>query len=212
MPLLSFTTTPNNPNLLALKRVLDLVLGSVILVMAAPLFVIVPILIKLTSRGPVFFEQVRCGLNGRQFVFRKFRSMVDGADELKKDIEHLNEVKDPVFKMSSDPRVTTIGHFLRRSSIDELPQLYNVIRGDMSLVGPRPPLPDEVERYHPWQRRRLSMKPGLTCLWQVSGRSELGFDDWVALDLYYIDHWSPWLDLQILLRTIPAVFSARGAS
>ena len=138
--------------------------------------------------------------------------MVDGADELKKDIEHLNEATDPIFKMSSDPRVTKFGRFLRLSSIDELPQLYNVLRGDMSLVGPRPPLPDEVERYHPWQRRRLSMRPGLTCLWQVSGRSKLGFEEWVALDLYYIDHWSPWLDLQILLRTIPAVMSARGAS
>jgi exopolysaccharide biosynthesis polyprenyl glycosylphosphotransferase len=211
LPLLTFTTTPNNPNLLALKRVVDVVLGFLMLVVTSPLFVIVPIVIKLTSRGPIFYRQIRCGLNGRKFMFRKFRSMVDGADELKSEIEHLNEAKDPIFKISEDPRVTAVGRFLRRTSIDELPQLYNVLRGEMSLVGPRPPLPHEVERYKPWQRRRLSMKPGLTCLWQVSGRSELGFEEWVSLDLKYIDNWSPWLDFQILLRTVPAVISGRGA-
>lgn len=211
VPLLTFTTTPNNPNLLALKRVMDVALSSVLLVLSSPLFMVVPILIKLTSRGPVLYRQIRCGLNGRRFTFLKFRSMVDGADEMRKDIEHLNEAMRPVFKISSDPRVTNLGRFLRRASIDELPQLFNVIKGEMSLVGPRPPLPEEVRWYKPWQRRRLSMKPGLTCLWQVSGRSELSFNDWVDMDLQYIDNWSPWLDLRILLKTVPAVVLRKGA-
>ncbi len=211
VPLLTFTTTPNNPNLLAFKRVVDIALSLLLLVLTSPLFLIVPLLIKLNSKGPVLYRQVRCGLNGRKFVFSKFRSMVEGADELRKEIEHMNEAKEPVFKISSDPRVTQLGKFLRRTSIDELPQLVNVLRGEMSLVGPRPPLPHEVERYQSWQRRRLSMKPGLTCLWQVSGRSALGFDDWVALDLHYIDNWSPWLDFQILFRTVPAVLLGKGA-
>ena len=130
---------------------------------------------------------------------------------MRKDIAHLNEAEGPIFKISADPRVTGVGRFLRRTSIDELPQLFNVLRGEMSLVGPRPPLPAEVERYDGWQRRRLSMKPGLTCLWQVSGRSALGFEKWVELDLRYIDNWSPWLDLKIMLRTVPAVASWKGA-
>jgi exopolysaccharide biosynthesis polyprenyl glycosylphosphotransferase len=210
-PLLTFATTPNNPSLLVIKRIADVVLSLFLLVLTSPLFLIVPLLIKLTSKGPVLHRQVRCGLNGRKFDFSKFRSMVEGAEELRKEIEHLNEAKEPVFKISSDPRVTGLGKILRRTSIDELPQLINVLKGEMSLVGPRPPLPQEVERYQPWQRRRLSMKPGLTCLWQVSGRSELGFDEWVALDLHYIDHWSPWLDFQILFRTVPAVLLGKGA-
>jgi exopolysaccharide biosynthesis polyprenyl glycosylphosphotransferase len=211
VPLLTFTTTPNNPNLLALKRVVDVAVGSMLLVLSSPLFIVVPILIKLTSKGPVLYKQIRCGLNGRRFTFLKFRSMVEGADEMRKDIEHLNEAMRPVFKIASDPRVTTLGRFLRRASIDELPQLFNVIRGEMSLVGPRPPLPEEVQWYKTWQRRRLSMKPGLTCLWQVSGRSELSFNDWVDMDLQYIDNWSPWLDLKILLKTVPAVVLRKGA-
>ncbi len=211
IPLLTFATTPNNPNLLALKRVMDMVLGLVLLVMSVPLFLIVPILIKLTSKGPVLYKQIRSGLNGRRFTFLKFRSMVDGADEMRKEIEHLNEAMGPVFKMATDPRVTKVGRILRRASIDELPQLINVLKGEMSLVGPRPPLPEEVKWYQPWQRRRLSMKPGITCLWQVSGRSDLSFNEWVDLDLRYIDNWSPWLDLKILLKTIPAVLLRKGA-
>src|SRR5206468_4337076 len=165
----------------------------------------------LTSPGPSFFRQVRCGLNGRHFTLVKFRTMEAGAEERRSEIAHLNEMSGPVFKAARDPRRTLVGRLLRRLSIDELPQLWNVIVGDMSLVGPRPPLPEEVFRYEPWQRRRLSMKPGLTCLWQVSGRSELDFDRWMALDLKYIDTWSPLLDLKILLKTVPAVLSGRGA-
>ena len=150
-------------------------------------------------------------MNGRQFTLLKFRTMEPGAEERLAEISYLNEMTGPVFKARRDPRLTPVGRLLRRLSIDELPQLWNVIVGDMSLVGPRPPLPDEVSRYEPWQRRRLSMKPGLTCLWQVSGRSELDFDRWMALDLKYIDTWSPLLDLKILFKTVPAVLSGKGA-
>ncbi|MGH9318533.1 MAG: sugar transferase, partial [Vicinamibacteria bacterium] len=211
VPLLTFSTVPSDSNLLALKRVTDVALSSALLLLASPLFAVVPILIKSTSRGPVLYRQVRCGLNGRRFTFYKFRSMVEGADEQREEIAHLNEAKGPIFKISSDPRVTPVGRLLRKTSIDELPQLINVLKGEMSLVGPRPPLPQEVELYEPWQRRRMSMKPGLTCLWQVSGRSVLTFEEWVDLDLHYIDNWSLGRDFQILLRTIPAVLSRRGA-
>ncbi len=211
VPLLTFTTSPNSPNLLAIKRVMDLSLSLVLLVLTLPLFLLFSVLIKLTSKGKVFYRQTRCGLNGRRFTFVKFRSMVEGADEIRKNLEHLNEAARPIFKISSDPRVTKLGRFLRRTSIDELPQLFNVLRGEMSLVGPRPPLPEEVRWYMPWQQRRLSMKPGITCLWQVSGRSELSFKEWVDLDLQYIDNWSLWLDIKILLMTIPAVLFRKGA-
>jgi lipopolysaccharide/colanic/teichoic acid biosynthesis glycosyltransferase len=169
------------------------------------------ILIKLTSRGPVFFKQKRCGLNGREFIMYKFRSMVDNAEQFRLELESLNEMDGPVFKSSRDPRITTIGKIIRRRSIDELPQVFNVLRGDMSLVGPRPPLPEEVARYQRWQRRRLSMKPGMTCLWQISGRNEVSFEDWMKLDLTYIDNWSLLLDLKILLKTVPVVLLGRGA-
>ena len=211
VPLLSFTAPPHDGNLLALKRIVDVVVSLILLGLTAPLLAVVALLIKLTSRGPVIYRQVRCGLNGRRFTFLKFRSMVEGADERRDEIHHLNEAKGPIFKISRDPRVTRLGRFLRRTSIDELPQLANILRGEMSLVGPRPPLPEEVARYRPWQRRRLSMKPGLTCLWQVSGRSVLSFEEWVDLDLRYIDNWSPWLDLRILGKTVPAVLLRRGA-
>jgi lipopolysaccharide/colanic/teichoic acid biosynthesis glycosyltransferase len=151
-------------------------------------------------------------LRGRRFTLLKFRTMVADAEQLKPGIEHLNVMDGPAFKATEDPRVTAVGRFLRRSSLDELPQLLHVLSGEMALVGPRPPIPAEVERYAPWQRRRLAMKPGMTCLWQVSGRSELDFTTWMELDLAYIDNWSLWLDLRILLRTIPAVVSARGAA
>jgi exopolysaccharide biosynthesis polyprenyl glycosylphosphotransferase len=194
-----------------MKRIGDVVFGTALLILSLPVFILAALAIKLTSKGPILYRQVRCGLDGKPFTFLKFRSMIEGADEKRKDIAHLNEAEEPIFKISSDPRVTPVGRFLRRTSIDELPQLLNVLRGEMSLVGPRPPLPHEVERYNGWQRRRLSMKPGLTCLWQVSGRSTLSFEKWVELDLRYIDHWSPWLDLKIMLRTVPAVASLKGA-
>jgi lipopolysaccharide/colanic/teichoic acid biosynthesis glycosyltransferase len=161
----------------------------------------------------VLFRQQRCGLNGRRFTLYKLRTMCADAERKFDEIAHLNEVNGPAFKAKKDPRVTPVGRILRRWSIDELPQLVNVLRGEMSLVGPRPPIPAEVERYQRWQRRRLSMKPGITGLWQVSGRAGIDdFDDWIALDLRYIDQWSLWLDLKILLRTIPAVLFARGAA
>ena len=169
------------------------------------------ILIKLTSPGSILFRQQRCGLNGRLFDMYKFRSMVDDAEHHRFELDALNEMDGPVFKSSYDPRITRVGKFIRRFSIDEFPQFYNVLRGDMSLVGPRPPLPQEVARYERWQRRRLSMKPGMTCLWQISGRNEVSFEDWMKLDLTYIDNWSLLLDLKILLKTVPVVLLGRGA-
>lgn len=211
IPLLSFTTTPSNPFQLVVKRAIDLTLSLLLFLLTLPIQLLAALAIRLSSTGPIFFRQTRCGLNGRHFRLLKFRTMYAGAEERLHEISHLNEMSGPVFKASKDPRSTPIGRLLRRLSIDELPQLWNVIRGDMSLVGPRPPLPDEVSRYQPWQHRRLSMKPGITCLWQVSGRNELDFDRWMALDLKYIDTWSPMLDLKILLKTVPAVLSGRGA-
>ena len=193
------------------KRLLDLLgaLGS--MVVLSPLMLVVAIAIKLESRGPVFYRSTRIGRDGRPFTFLKFRSMFDGADRQRQEISHLNEMDGPIFKISRDPRVTRIGRFLRVTSIDEIPQFLNVLRGEMSLVGPRPPIPEEVAQYEPWQFRRLDVKPGITCLWQISGRSRLSFKEWMRLDLEYIKHQSLWLDLRILLRTIPAVLSREGA-
>jgi exopolysaccharide biosynthesis polyprenyl glycosylphosphotransferase len=209
--LLSFSTTPSNQALLLVRRVMDIAITLMAAAPAAAIVAISGILIKLTSPGPILFSQQRCGLNGRPFTMYKLRSMVDNAEQLRVELEALNEMDGPVFKSSRDPRVTAIGRIIRRFSIDEIPQLYNVLRGDMSLVGPRPPLPEEVARYERWQRRRLSMKPGLTCLWQVSGRNKVGFQDWMKLDLRYIDNWSLLLDLKILLKTVPVVLLGRGA-
>ena len=211
VPLLTFATGPNSPLQLMAKRVIDLAVASLVLFLAMPVIGLVALAIKITSGGGVLFRQTRCGLNGRTFTLYKFRTMVADAEEMRDDLLHLNEMKGPVFKLKNDPRVTLIGRFLRRFSLDEIPQLWNVLRGDMSLVGPRPPIPEEVARYERWQRRRLAMKPGLTCLWQISGRNEIDFDRWMQLDLEYIDNWTPLLDLKILLRTIPAVLSGRGA-
>jgi exopolysaccharide biosynthesis polyprenyl glycosylphosphotransferase len=211
IPLLSFSTTPTNEGLLLVRRAMDIV---VTLIIGLPFLMVIglsAILIKLTSPGPIFFRQERCGLNGRLFTMYKLRSMVDNAEQARSELEVLNEMTGPVFKSSRDPRITPLGKVLRRFSIDEFPQLYNVLRGDMSLVGPRPPLPAEVARYERWQRRRLSMKPGLTCLWQISGRNEVSFQDWMKLDLTYIDNWSLLLDLKILLKTVPVVLLGRGA-
>jgi len=211
VPLLTFASSPQNEFALFFKRVIDLVISAVALTLLSPLFLILAVLIKLTSPGPVFYRQTRCGLGGRKFTLLKFRSMVANADEMLPHLEDLNEVDGPVFKMRNDPRCTTVGRWMRMFSLDELPQLWNVLRGDMSLVGPRPPLPHEVEQYQGWQRRRLRIRPGLTCLWALEGRSRLEFDRWVKLDLLYIDNWSMWLDFKILLKTIPAVLSGRGA-
>jgi exopolysaccharide biosynthesis polyprenyl glycosylphosphotransferase len=210
-PLLSFSTTPTNEVLLFIRRILDVALTSFLVAVTLPVMTATAILIKLTSSGPVLFKQERCGLNGRSFIMYKFRSMIDNAEQLRFELEALNEMDGPVFKSSRDPRVTTVGKIIRRFSIDELPQLFNVLRGDMSLVGPRPPLPQEVQRYERWQRRRLSMKPGITCLWQISGRNQVSFQDWMRLDLSYIDNWSLLLDLKILLKTVPVVLLGRGA-
>ncbi len=210
LPLLTFSTAPENEYLLFLKRALDLVLAAVLLVAAAPLIVAVGLAIKLTSPGPVIFSQVRCGLSGRRFRLYKFRSMYKDAPARRAEVEYLNEMDGPVFKCSHDPRVTAIGRILRKFSVDEWPQLFNILKGDMSFVGPRPPLPEEVQHYERWQRRRLRMKPGLTCLWALEGRNKLDFLSWMRLDLHYIDHWSLLLDLKILLRSIPHVLSGRG--
>ena len=212
VPLLSFATTPTSQIQLMAKRVLDLGVASLVLFLALPAVGAIAFLIKLTSGGNVLFRQTRCGLNGRSFTLYKFRTMIEGAEDRRGELMHLNEMNGPVFKLKSDPRVTAFGKFLRKFSLDELPQLWNVLRGDMSLVGPRPPIPEEVARYKRWQRRRLAMKPGLTCLWQISGRNNLDFDRWIELDLEYIDSWTPLLDLKILLKTIPVVLSGRGAS
>lgn len=210
-PFLSFSPVPEHALSLVFKRFLDVVGALAGILVSLPFLVAVPLLIRLTSRGPAVYRQVRCGLYGRKFTLYKFRSMVHGAEDILWEIRHLNEMNGPVFKMRDDPRITALGRFLRKTSIDELPQFFNVLKGDMSLVGPRAPLPEEVREYTRWQRRRLSVKPGLTCLWQVSGRNEVDFDEWMKLDLKYIDSWSLWLDFKILLRTIPTVLFCRGA-
>ena len=193
------------------KRALDLALGSVALLLALPLIGLAGIAIKLDSTGPVFHRAVRVGRGGRKFTFLKLRSMQVGAEELRGLLLHLNVARGPAFKLHDDPRVTRVGRILRKLSLDELPQLFHVLQGQMRLVGPRPPFPEEVERYEPWMLRRLSVRPGLTCLWQIRGRSDLSFDEWMRLDLEYVDRISLWLDLKILILTVPAVLSARGA-
>ena len=193
------------------KRVLDLTLGSVLFAAAVPVMALAAAAIKLDSPGPVFHRAVRVGRGGRKFTFLKLRSMRVGAEELRGLLLHLNQAEGPAFKLHNDPRVTRVGRWLRKLSLDELPQLGHVLQGSMSLVGPRPPFPEEVERYEPWMLRRLSVKPGLTCLWQIRGRSDLSFEEWMRLDLEYVDRQSFRLDAVILARTLPAVLSARGA-
>jgi len=196
---------------LFVKNLIDKAIALILIFLTFPLYFLIPVLIKLSSRGPVLYKQVRAGLNGRKFALYKFRTMYVGADLAKRELANQNEMDRVAFKIRDDPRITSIGKFIRKYSLDELPQLMNVIKGDMSIVGPRPPLPDEVNNYRTWQRRRLSMKPGLTCLWQISGRNEVSFDKWMELDLEYIDNWSLFLDLKVVLKTIPAVISGRGA-
>ena len=195
------------------KRLLDICVSSLLLVLLAPIFVIVAILIKFDSEGSVFFVQDRVGLNKRRFRMYKFRTMVGDAEKQQSDLESLNEVDGPVFKIKNDPRVTRLGRFLRKTSIDELPQLLNVLKGDMSLVGPRPlPIRDYLGFDQDWVRRRFSVRPGITCLWQINGRNSVSFKEWMELDLHYIDHWSFWLDLKVLAMTIPAVWKGVGAT
>jgi exopolysaccharide biosynthesis polyprenyl glycosylphosphotransferase len=212
IPVLIFRTTPELSWELLLKRLMDMVLSFLGLIVLSPLLLIIAIAIKFTSDGPVLFKQKRVCLHGRRFIMYKFRSMVTNAEQRREELQRLNIMKGPVFKVKHDPRITTIGHFLRKTSLDELPQLWNVLLGDMSLVGPRPPLPTEVDMYKGWQRRRLSVKPGITCLWQISGRNKIiDFNKWVQLDLKYVDNWSLWLDIKILFKTIPVVIFERGA-
>jgi len=222
IPVVEFKRTPLDGWGRIIKRVID-VFGSVILIiLSSPFMLITALLVKLNDRGPVFFRQKRVGLD-KNFTLLKFRSMKveyctgdeyggQKAAAYRKELKKMmNEVDGPVFKISNDPRITSVGHFIRKTSLDELPQFFNVLRGDMSLIGPRPPLPEEVEEYTDWQRRRLGVKPGITGMWQVSGRSELTFDEWVRLDAYYIEHWSLWLDFVILLKTIWVIIKGRGA-
>lgn len=212
IPLIGVKESAISGGALSIKRVMD-VLFSIVLfvVLLIPLFLIVAVIIRITSPGPVIFEQQRVGRGGKVFTAYKFRTMRVGAEDEQENFLHLNEASGPLFKIRNDPRTTRVGRWLRRTSLDELPQLWNVLRGDMSLVGPRPPLPNEVAQYEDWHKRRLDVAPGVTGLWQVSGRSELTFDEMVMLDLYYIENWSPWLDMWILIKTIPALLTARGA-
>ncbi len=209
-PAIVYSREPELTSAMLLKAMLDRVAAAIGLLALSPLLISIAAAVKLTSRGPVLFGQERCGLHGRRFRVLKFRTMVSNAEALKKSLSHLNEMDGHAFKIKDDPRVTQVGKILRKLSLDELPQLLNVARGDMSLVGPRPPLPDEVKHYDLWQRRKLSMKPGITCLWQVGDRNDSSFDQWMRQDLEYIDNWSLMLDAKILLRTIPAVINATG--
>jgi exopolysaccharide biosynthesis polyprenyl glycosylphosphotransferase len=211
-PMLTFTTTPREDFSLVVKRGMDIAGSAFFLVCFSWIYALTILAIKLTSRGPVFFKQERVGLYGRRFTLYKFRSMVVDAERRRAELLHLNEMDGPTFKIKSDPRITPVGRILRKFSIDEFPQMWNVLKGDMSLVGPRPPLASEVEKYDPWARRRLSVRPGITCLWQVEGRNNINFQKWMELDLAYIDNWSLGLDLKILLKTVTAVLGARGAS
>ena len=211
-PIISLYTGPQINWMMTLKRVIDVIGATVLITILAPVLAIIALLIKLTSRGPVFFIQERVGYNKRRFRMFKFRTMVPDAEQRQDEVEHLNEVSGPVFKIRNDPRVTPIGAFLRKTSLDELPQFFNVLRGDLSLVGPRPMSVRDFERFHEfWFNRRFSVKPGITCIWQVSGRSQTSFDQWIQQDLDYIDNWSLALDLKILCKTIPAVMRGTGA-
>lgn len=210
MTYLTFETRLLKEGEFIIKRIFDMAVAGVILVLSSPLLLLLALIIRVTSPGPIFFKQTRCGKNGRLFTLYKFRTMVVNAEAQLEKLKALNEMSGPVFKMTHDPRITPVGRFLRKVSLDEFPQFWNVLKGDMSIVGPRPPLPKEMESYEPWQRRRLSMKPGITCIWQVSGRNSIGFEEWMGLDLRYIDKWSIWLDFKILAQTAQTVFSANG--
>ena len=208
---LTFINVPHNNFALAFKKVMDINGSILMILLLSPVFIITSIIIKLTSSGPIIFKQARVGLRGRLFDLYKFRTMIVNADEMKKGLEAENEADGPVFKIKDDPRVTKVGKILRKTGLDELPQLFNVLKGEMSLIGPRPPLPDETRQYKRWQLRRLSVKPGLSCFWQIKpDRNSIKFEKWMELDLAYIDNWSPRLDFIILLKTIKTVFQRTG--
>jgi exopolysaccharide biosynthesis polyprenyl glycosylphosphotransferase len=211
IPMLTFSSTPSEVAPLLGKRFFDIAVSAFALLLLSPVFLAMAIAIKLESKGPVFFKQRRVGLSGREFWLYKFRSMCVDAEAKLAALRDKNEMDGPVFKMRADPRITRVGRLLRKTSLDEFPQFLNVLKGEMSVVGPRPPLPSEVRKYKRWQRRRLSVKPGITCTWQVSGRNEIDFAQWMRLDLHYIDNWSLWHDLKIVLMTIPAVLLGKGA-
>ena len=208
---LTFINVPHNVYALAVKKLMDAAGSFIIIIALSPILLIVALAIKITSPGPIIYKQTRVGLRGRQFDLYKFRTMVVNADKMKKDLEEMNEADGPAFKMKDDPRVTKVGKVLRKTGLDELPQLFNVLKGEMSLIGPRPPLPEETIQYKRWQLRRLSVKPGLSCFWQIKpDRNSIKFEKWMELDLAYIDNWSPRLDFIILIKTIKTVFQRTG--
>ena len=212
LPTMALITTPPNQGELFIKSIFDYSFAIIALILLLPLFLIISIAIKISSKGPILFKQERCGLNGRRFKIYKFRTMFTDAEALRQKMEALNESDGPAFKIKNDPRIIPyVGTFLRKTSLDELPQLINIVKGEMSMVGPRPPIPDEVEKYDVWQRRRLSMKPGLTCLWQITpGRNVVSFNKWMEMDLEYIDNWSLWLDYKIFLGTAKVMLMGSG--
>ena len=194
-----------------IKRLIDVICSFIGVVVLSPLFIIIAIIIKTTSKGPVFFSQKRVGKNGKEFDMYKFRSMVVNAEELKEKLAAKNEMSGPMFKMKDDPRVTKVGKFIRKTSLDELPQLWNVLKGDMSLVGPRPSLPKEVDKFEKWMCKRLEVKPGLTCYWQVSGRNNIDFEDWMKLDIRYVEERSTWVDIKLIFKTARVLFGDKNA-
>ena len=194
-----------------IKRVIDVVCSFVGVLVLSPLFVVIAIIIKFTSKGPVFFSQKRVGRDGKEFKMYKFRSMVVNAEELKEKLAAQNEMSGPMFKMKDDPRVTMVGKLIRKTSIDELPQLWNVFKGDMSLVGPRPSLPKEVAQFEEWMHKRLDVKPGLTCYWQVSGRNNIDFEDWMKLDIRYVKERNLWIDIKLIFKTVFVLFGDKNA-
>ena len=193
------------------KRGIDVIVAGVGLILLSPIITIVACAIKLTSKGPIFFLQKRVGKNGELFNMYKFRSMVVNAEELKEKLKHKNEMSGPMFKMKDDPRVTKVGKFIRKTSLDELPQLWNVLKGDMSLVGPRPSLPKEVEQFDSWMFKRLTVRPGLTCYWQVSGRNNIDFEDWMKLDVKYVEERNLWIDIKLIFKTVGVLFGDKNA-
>ncbi len=212
MPMMLFRAVEDNLFKLFTKSVIDKIGAVVGIIAFSPIMLLTAIAIKIEDGGPILFRQIRSGINGKQFGLLKFRTMCVNAEAKKAELEKLNEMSGPVFKITNDPRVTKVGHLLRKTSMDELPQFFNVLLGTMSIVGPRPPLPKEVAQYEQWQHRRLSVKPGVTCTWQVNGRNNIDFNDWMKLDLEYIDNWSLWNDTKIIAKTIPAVMKGSGAS
>ncbi|WP_407306885.1 sugar transferase [Desulfosporosinus sp. SB140] len=212
LPMVAYDSRPRKPWHELIKRSMDVIISGIGLLLISPILLLIVLAIKVSSEGSVLFGQERVGLNGRIFKMYKFRSMVVNAEALKSELAHLNEMSGPVFKITNDPRVTQIGKLLRKTSLDELPQLWNVFTGEMSLVGPRPPLPSEVNLYDPKHRKRLAVKPGITCIWQISGRNEVDFEEWMEMDAEYVERWSLWMDMAILVKTVPVVLGRKGAS